>query len=264
MNVRRLTLATVVLAAAGFSACTSQTKASMGDGSTPSVVDTASTVPGQVTTLPGVVTTVVGDTAPPATAPPATAPPATAPPATAPPATAPPATAPPATAPPATAPPATQPPAPGLSLYDEVNRPRTPSTHTDPFASSGTLGNGTYWVIYSGGETMTPTIDVVQAFFGAECEAQAVAHGEECLNDIYVLNDPSREIDSLPFAGGVYLTVSSSNTQRSYWITPDELRSVRASSASDPAPADFSFSSFPFLMTVQGGQITKFEQVWVP
>lgn len=29
-------------------------------------------------------------------------------------------------------------------------------------------------------------------------------------------------------------------------------------------PDDFSFASFPFLMTVQGGQITKFEQVWVP
>lgn len=29
-------------------------------------------------------------------------------------------------------------------------------------------------------------------------------------------------------------------------------------------PDDFSFASFPFLMTIQGGQITKFEQVWVP
>jgi len=29
-------------------------------------------------------------------------------------------------------------------------------------------------------------------------------------------------------------------------------------------PGDFSFASFPFLMTVQGGQITRFEQVWVP
>jgi hypothetical protein len=244
MNIRRITIATAIIATIGLSACSSETKRSVDGGSI-------------VTTTPATVTGAGDTTVPGATVAPVTAPPATTPPATAPPATAPPATAPPATAPPATT-------APGLSLYDEVTPPHTPTTHTDPFASSGTLGNGVYWVNYQGGETMTPSIEVVQAFFGDECVSAAAAAGEECLNDIFVLSNPSREIDNLAFTSNVYLTVASANTQRSYWITPDELRSVRASSASDPAPADFSFSSFPFLMTVQGGQITKFEQVWVP
>jgi hypothetical protein len=244
MNIRRTTLATLIIAAIGLTACSSETKRSIDSGSTTSVGDTASTLP--------TAATVPGNTTPPVTAPPATAPPATAPPATAPPATAPPATAPPATA------------APGHSLYDEVSPPGLPTGHTDPFVSSGTLSNGVYWVDYLGGETMTPSIEVRQAFFGDECVTQAAAAGDECLNDIFVLADPSREIDNLPFSNGVLLTVSDSNTQKSYFITPDELRSVRASSPSDPAPAGFSFASFPFKMTVQGGQIVKFEQVWVP
>ena len=251
MNIRRITIATAIIAAMGLSACSSETKRSI-DAGTVVTVD-----PAAITTVVGDATTVPGAVVAPVTAVPATAPMATAPPATAPPATAPPATAPPATTPPVSL-------APGPNLYDEVLAPRTPTTHTDPFNSSGTLANGVYWVIYQGGETMTPTIRVVQAFFGAECETQAVAAGEECLNDIFVLGVPSREIEDLAFTNDVYLTVASSGTQRQYWITPDELRSVRASSASDPAPADFSFAGFPFLMTVQGGRITKFEQVWVP
>lgn len=247
MNIRRTTLATLIIAAIGLTACSSETKRSIDTGSTTSVADAASTLPTDATTVPG-------NTTPPATASSATAPPATAPPAT----------VPPATAPPASAPPATAPPAPGLSLYDEVSPPGLPSGHTDPFVSSGTLSNGVYWVDYLGGETMTPSIEVRQAFFGNECVTQAAAAGDECLNDIFVLADPSREIDNLPFSNDVNLTVSDPNTQKSYWITPDELRSVRASSPSDPAPAGFSFASFPWKMTVQGGQIVKFEQVWVP
>ena len=162
---------------------------------------------------------------------------------------------------PPTAPPATSP---SYSLYDEVPPPAVPGDHTDPFASSGVLADGVYWVNYSGGETMTPTIDVVQAFFGTECESQAAAQGEECLNDYYVMGDPFREIDDLPFASNVLLTVADEATQVSYWITPDELRTIRASSPSDGAPEGFGFSSFPFLMTVRSGQIIKFEQVWVP
>ena len=165
---------------------------------------------------------------------------------------------------PATPAPTTPPTTPSYSLYDEVPAPAVPGDHTDPFASSGVLADGVYWVNYSGGETMTPTFEVVQAFFGAECESQATAQGDVCENDYYVMGDPSREIDDLPFAPNVLLTVADQATQVSYWITPDELRTIRASSPSDGAPDDYGFSSFPFLMTVQSGQIVKFEQVWVP
>ena len=76
--------------------------------------------------------------------------------------------------------------------------------------------------------------------------------------------DPFREIDTLPFANDVYLTIADSNTQTSYWITPGELVSVRASGPSAPGPAGYGCVAFSFKMTVQGGQIVKFEQIWTP
>ena len=176
-------------------------------------------------------------------------------------------TAPPDTSPPATAPPDT--PAPtaapaGHSLYDQVDPPNVPTGHTDPFASSGVLADGVYWVQYNGGETFTPDITVYQAYFGQECIDMAAAAGDECLNGIFVPDPPSRDINDLPFAGDVFLTIAAFDTQLSYWITPDELRTIRAGSPTvDTAPSGV-FASFPFLMTVQGGQITKFEQVWIP
>ncbi len=145
-----------------------------------------------------------------------------------------------------------------------VSRPGCPVGTPTPSPPAGVLGNGRYWVVYNGGETLTPDITLLQAFFGAECNTQAEAAGDECLNDIFIRGDPSREIDDLPFADDALLSVADANGRMSYWITPDELRSVRASSPSDPAPDGYGFASFPWKMTVQGGMIVKFEQVWVP
>ncbi len=226
MHFRRIALTTLVTAglATGLVACSSTAKHTAG-------TDTSTTVAGTtvaaVTTAPAVTTPTPPPTAPPATAPPVVT-------------------------------------LPSHSLYDEVAPPTGPGGHTDPFVSSGVLGDGVYWVQYNGGEKFTPDITVMQAFFGAECESAATAAGDECLNDVYVPNSPSRDIADLPFDDNVYLTVSDSMTQKSYWITPDELVTIRASSPSDGAPDDFSFSSFAFLMTVKDGEITKFEQIWTP
>ncbi|MEQ1873584.1 MAG: hypothetical protein ABL953_07650 [Ilumatobacteraceae bacterium] len=227
MKFQRIAIVSLVVAAAGLAGCSSTSKNGAASSST-SVVDT----------------TVAGATTVPATAPPDTQPPA-------------------ATNPPATNPPATQPPA-GHELYDQVESPNVPGGHTDPFASSGVLGNGVYWVRYNGGETFTPDITVLQAYFGDECEAQAASAGDECLNGIFVPDDPSRDIADLPFANNVFLTVADGCDQLSYWITPDELREIRSGSPTvDDAPGCV-YSSFAYLMTVDNGQITKFEQVWTP
>lgn len=237
MNIRRLAVASAIITAVGLSACSSDSKNSLaGETSTSSSVAESSTssVPAESTTVPA---TAAPETAPPATAAPETAPPAT---------------------PAPTAAPS------GHSLYDEVSGPNVPTTHTDPFASSGVLADGVYWADYLGGETLTPSIEVRQAFFGEECTIEAAADSDECNNDIYVRGEPSREIDDLPFAEDVFLTIADVNTQKSYWITPDELRTVRAGSPSvDNAPGGV-YVPFAFLMTVQGGTIAKFEQVWTP
>ena len=225
MKFQRIAIASLVLVAVGFTACSSTARNSA--GSTTSV--TGSTTPDVVSSTE-------------ATAPPATAPP---------------------TNPPDTPAPTT-PPTAGHQLYDQVDPPNVPTGHTDPFASSGVLGDGVYWVGYNGGETLTPDITVYQAYFGQECIDMAAAAGEECLNGIYVPDPPSRDINDLPFADDVFLTIAAVDTQLSYWITPDELRTIRAGSPTvDTAPGGV-FASFPWVMTVQAGHITKFEQVWTP
>lgn len=236
MTVQRLAIATLALVATGISACSSETNRS---------IDTASSTTDTSTTLV--------DTTVPATAGETTVPVTSAP-----------VTAAPATNPPATQPPATNAPS-GPGFYEQVPPPTAPSGHTDPFVSSGPLTDGYYWVQYNGGETMTPDITVMQAFFGAECESEAAAVGDECYNDIFVKGDPSRDLDDLAFADDVYLTVADQVlVGKSYFVTPDELRTIRSGSPSDGAPDDFSFAGFPWLMTVEGGVITQFEQLWVP
>jgi len=227
MKIQRIAIVSLVLVAAGLAGCSSTSKNGAADSSTSSV---ESTVPGA--------TVAPQPTNPRSTNAPATNAPQTVAPTNAPPV--------------------------GRNLYDQVGSPNVPGGHTDPFASNGALGNGVYWVIYNGGETFTPDITVVQAFFGQECIDMATNAGDECLNGIYILDPPSRDIADLPFAADVFLTVAAFDTQLSYWITPDELRTIRASSPSvDDAPGGV-YSSFDYLMTVENGQISKFEQVWTP
>ena len=239
---RRIAVAAIALVATGLGACSSSSKSS-------DTTIAATTVPFDSTTTAPSTTVESSATTVPATAAPSTTAPVTAAPTTAAPVTAAPTIAAPS----------------GPALYEQVSPPTVPANHTDAFGASGTLGDGRYWVVYNGGETLTPDITLLQAFFGAECTTQAEADGDECLNDIYIRGNPSRDIDDLPFAANALISVADANGPGvSYAITPDELRTVRAGSPAAEAPDSFEYSSFAWLMTVQGGQIVKFEQVWTP
>jgi hypothetical protein len=168
-----------------------------------------------------------------------------------------------APAPASTEPPVTEPPAPAFQLYQEVPGPNVPQT-TAAVDPNGALGDGVYYVGYGGGETQTPLVTLYQWFSGPACEAKAAELGDECLNGYYVLTDPFAEATPT-FAPDVYLTIADSATQLSHWITPEELRVVRAGSPTVETPPSFTgYAAFDFLMTVEGGSITRFEQVWVP
>lgn len=223
------------LVAATLAACSSETTSTA--ESTNSIADTTTIAES---------TTSAADTVP-ATEPPSTPAP-----------TEPPTTPAPTTA--TTAPPV----GPVYGLYDEVTPPTVPSTHTTAPTTSGTLPDGTYWTLYNGGDEMLPSVTVYQAFFGPECVSQAAAMGDECLNDIFVQGDPYRDVDDMPFAADVYLTVADPSTMQSYWITPAELVQIRASSPSAGAPAGYDYVPFAYMMTVEDGVIVSFQQVWTP
>lgn len=149
-------------------------------------------------------------------------------------------------------------------LYDEVSGPDVPTTHTDAHVADGVLADGVYWTVYAPGTESPPVVVVMQAFFGEECMNMAAMLGEECLNDIFVLSDPSRQIDDMPFADRSLITIADVNTGESYEIDEAELAIVSASTPSDGAPEGFFYVDFSFLMTVEDGEIVSFEQVWMP
>jgi hypothetical protein len=149
-------------------------------------------------------------------------------------------------------------------LYDQLAAPILPTDHTPPVPASGPLPDGTYWVVYNGGDQATPDVDVYQAFFGDACVAEAAAKGDECLDDYYVLDTPTQNITTMPFSDDVVITVSDESTQKSYFVTPGELVKIRAGSPSAGAPAGYHYVPFPYLMRVRSGKITRFRQVWTP
>ena len=152
----------------------------------------------------------------------------------------------------------------GGDLYDEVSSPDVPDGHTDAPPASGDLPDGAYWTVYSPGTAEPPTVVVMQAFFAQECVDMAALLGEECLNDIFVLSDPSLETDDLPFAEDADISITEVNTGQSYAIDEDELAIVSTSTPSEGAPEGFFYVDFSFLMTVEDGEIVGFEQVWTP
>ena len=251
MKINAAAIGLVAIALLAGAACTSNKTIIVGETTTTIAGSGVAPAP----TTPGTVAPVVAPT-PGVTQP--------QPPPAPPPPTQPPPTQPPVTAPAPNGTPAPPPPPAPPKLYEEVAAPSVPAGHTAPYTVGDPLADGKYWVTYSGGETLTPTVQVRQAFFGAECQAAATAANSACEDDVFVVEEPLYEIDNMAFTPNVLLTVSDSATQKSYSITPDELRKIRASSPSAGAPQGYGFTPFAFLLTAKNNQIIKFEQIWAP
>ena len=104
-----------------------------------------------------------------------------------------------------------------------------------------------------------------QAYFGTECETQAAAVGEKCVNNVFVDGTTSRDVASIEFAPGALVTVAEPSLPgTNYRITADELIAINLVGPSAGAPAGYTYVKFPWMMTVSGGKIVGFEQLWVP
>lgn len=152
---------------------------------------------------------------------------------------------------------------PGLDIWDEIGPPNAPTDHTDEVPPDA-LVDGFYWANLVGGTAEAPYITVMQAFFGDECPTAAAADGEECYGDVYVRATPTLDVDDIPFAADALITVVDPNVMQNYRIDAAELDLLRTQGASDAAPTGFLFVPFPWLVSVQGGEIVAFQQLWVP
>jgi len=106
--------------------------------------------------------------------------------------------------------------------------------------------------------------EVVQLFTGADCTTHFGEEEEEaCVNDYGIETDPTAYVEVA--LDDEFISVVDAATQQSYQISGAELYELILGSLPSPgAPVDFMYSGFGFLVTYEGGDITRLEQWWTP
>ena len=145
---------------------------------------------------------------------------------------------------------------PGLGvvhLYDPAPVPFVPDRTTE-VAATGTLADGFYWATVAdsdpaAADPATITFTLVRAEFDTD---GAVA----------ITDEPAREVEvdatTLKFASVAALT------RKNYAVTPEELAGLVAGiTPSSPAPTDYAYQPYPFLLTVEGGVVSEAYQIWL-
>lgn len=148
--------------------------------------------------------------------------------------------------------------------FRPVAAPTLDATRTDAFPASGPLPDGRYWAVYHGGEVGQPFLTIMEAYFGEECVARAEAVGEECLNDVFVPVEPTRDLKDLRFADDAFVSLADVRTAQSLQVSTAELVAASTGAPGDGAPVDYEYVPFPFVMTIVSGDIVAFEQLWLP
>ncbi|MFM8626048.1 MAG: hypothetical protein ACKOCC_03765 [Actinomycetota bacterium] len=140
-------------------------------------------------------------------------------------------------------------------------KPPVVESATDPVEpGTRSLPDGRYW------GTLTPSgnaFDLGIARFGATCEEWAATRGMEngCANDYAV-----EEIDTPPvaFSDDARVSVAAlSGPGTNWWIDVATLQAAVAGDITD-VPEGWSWTPFPFVVTVENGSVTMAEQHWVP
>lgn len=149
-------------------------------------------------------------------------------------------------------------------LYQQVAPPTVTGSQTDDFPADGPLDDGSYWVLYNGSDGATPFVTLYVAYFGDACIEEAATYGDECLNDVFVRPDPTRDLIDVPFAADVQITLADVRTGTSYLVDGAELVLASTGTPDAAAPDGFQYTPFSFVMTVLDGEIVGFEQFWTP
>lgn len=130
----------------------------------------------------------------------------------------------------------------------------------------GAIPDGIYWgATQPGNITDVVTFDLTQAYFGEFC----VAHfgdtaADDCANDFGVVADPHGLL-VVPAERLTVVSVADAATQRNYSIDGAELaRLVAGAPPAAGAPAGYSYTAFPFAITISGGTIVSATQIWLP
>jgi hypothetical protein len=141
-----------------------------------------------------------------------------------------------------------------------------PSETPEPSGSeSPVLEDGRHFVYVkrastSGGGTEV-RFDLAYFLTGAEGEEAAADHGDEFTNGYYIVNDNPR-LRTLPLADEVEVAYipASECCELQPWVIDDWLEAIGLSTN----PSDSPGKNVPWWFTVEGGEITRIEQQYLP
>ncbi len=146
--------------------------------------------------------------------------------------------------------------------YDPTASPSYPQDSTA--VVSDPLADGVYWATVDSADQEGVMFTLVQAFFGQECIGHFGTEPESCLDD-YGIDDSSTASVTMPLDVTDISVIDATDTTASYRITGAELaRLVQGEAPSADAPAGFSYTFFPYLVTIAGGTVTAANQVYTP
>ncbi len=159
------------------------------------------------------------------------------------------------------------------SEYRPVASPDVPAS-TQAVPVDGTYPDGIYYASVSeDGDPATDVgavvFEVVQLLSGPACLAHFGVEDEDaCVNDYGIETEPTINVEIQldgPDTQVEFISVVDAATQQSYQISGSELYELLLGALpSLGAPVDYLYSGFGFLVTYEGGEITRLEQWWTP
>lgn len=152
--------------------------------------------------------------------------------------------------------------APELSATPEPSEPVTPrpSESESPILEDGRHFVYVQTAIRPDGGATRVRFDLAYFLTGSEAEAAAADHGDELTNDYYIVNDNPR-LRILPLADEVEVEFVPNDLccELQQGDIDAWLESVLATN-----PTDYGGKDVPWWITVEGGEITRIEQQYLP
>lgn len=156
--------------------------------------------------------------------------------------------------------------------WSKVARDETPGV-TQDVTASGTLADGWYWATVSDTAAANgfTRFTVYKAWFGAACdtefEALINAGEEHCMNGQEVSDAVTRTVDS---DAKTYVTIlvldpnDPESWQNSHYVSPADLVTLATGGTIGDAPADYTWTPFPFDLKIEDGKVVKVQQRYAP
>jgi hypothetical protein len=156
--------------------------------------------------------------------------------------------------------------APSPTASPQPSEEPTAEPSASPTPARPALPDGTHFVYVTAAERRDDgsagvTVDLAYFLTGEEGERAAADHGDEFVNDYYIVNDNPR-LRTLPVAADAdvrYLPAGAASTELQPGSLDAWLGGILRSN-----PTDYGGSDVPWWFTVRDGVVTRIEQQYLP